>query len=920
MLQKFFELPLDKPELSAEKRSLYQLLSAGIPAIVTFQPLIGLAMLTIAGLTLAGYLDTPEDIYLLFIVASINILNGLLHLPTFSLLRRNRLGLVVLLLVLCNGVFSAAQILLWQGVIWFPLSLIVSVIAVFLAAPGLTRTQKIFILLIGILLSSAVIVIDRQINYPRLRMENLSHFLALLIYGLLTLAMVSIGVSNGLINFKTISRRMISNFSALTLTTVLVFITIGTFTNYLDSRKRAFEQLETISNLKASQIELILEEIHEQVSQPLEDTALLRLAQSILNSDPENAITKIDLELFRSYLFRLQRRPDEEYFLIDATGKVILSTNPNIQGLYISSFTLLEKAKQGHAFSIEKDFPGTPVQYSLFAIQPITQAERFLGMLALRTTFKTLNEIAQIAPTAQQTLETYLVSRIEGIDTPITQTRQFATQIESLPVQQAFDRLLTGNQGEYFNYANREVFGHSVWIPELQSVLISEIEQDEALAGLINSIPIYLSIGLLMILVAFTTVYSTSQAISRPIQDFAQKAAALAGGQLSIRIHSARRDELGALAESFNKMANELEVLVRTLESRVNERTKDLQKQANYLRIAAEVARDATTAQDLEELLNRAAQLILDRFNFYHTGIFLIDPEREYAILRASPTEAGRKMLERGHRLKIGQVGLVGYVAATGTPRIALDTGQDTAYFKNPLLPNTRSEAAIPLKLGDTVLGVLDVQSTQPEAFTQDDIATLQVMADQLALAIQRVELVNDLQRNLAELENTYKTFTSESWQQFSLQQDFKRGYVFDGFKLVPLQSLPEKAQSALKRGRTTILPPERENEGATVLTPLKLREQVLGILALQFDTPTVDPDTVGLLEETAARLAIAMENARLYTETQNLVQRERAVSEISNQIAASFNVENILRAAVIEIGKRMPDAEVIVQLETDQD
>lgn len=277
-------------------------------------------------------------------------------------------------------------------------------------------------------------------------------------------------------------------------------------------------------------------------------------------------------------------------------------------------------------------------------------------------------------------------------------------------------------------------------------------------------------------------------------------------------------------------------------------------------------------------------------------------------------------MLEQGHRLRLGQVGLVGYVAATGTPRIALDTGQDTTYFNNPLLPNTRSEVAIPLKIEDQVIGVLDVQSTQPEAFTQDDVATLQVMADQLALAIQRVELVSSLQRNLLELENTYKTFTSESWQKFSQEPSFKPGYLFDGLKITSLTSFPENIKNVLSKGRTTTIPPQKETDGTTIVAPLKLREQVIGGLVLRFQTPVVDSDTISLVEETAGRLAVALENARLYAETQNLIQRERTVSEISSQITTSFDIENILRTTVIEIGKRMPDAEVVVQLEQNKD
>lgn len=920
MFQHIFELPVNQPELPANKRSLYQLLTAAITSITIFQALTGLAIFVIAGLALAGYLDSPENIHWLFLVAGINILDSLLHIPISSLLRREKLELVAILLMAVNGALSAAQILLWEEITWFPILLVLSAVIILGITPGLPIRYKIIIAAIGTAFLTGIIIADAQISYPRLNLSNLNHYIAFIFYILFTGAMLAVGIINGLINFQTLSRRLVTIFTTVTVITIIIFISIGSTVNYLESRKKAFEQLETISNLKASQINLVLERLKRQASQPITDIAVLRLSQSILTSNPESAITKIDIEVFRSYLSRIPRETGEEYLLIDANNRVLVSTKSTHQGLDLSSLSLAEKARQGLPFAIEKDFPGVPDKYSLIALTPVSVQNRFVGLLALRTTLGIINDIAQIVPTTNQTLETYLVTQVRESTVPTTEIRQEVETIDTYAVQQAFDQNATGKRETYLNYAGKEVFGHFIWIPDLQSVLISEIEQTEVFAGITNALPTYLAIGFVMILLVFVTVVITAQTISRPIQEFAQKAAALASGELSIRIHSERQDELGGLAASFNTMASELETTVRTLETKVEERTKDLQKQANYMRIAAEVARDATTAQDLDELLNRAAQLILDRFHFYHTGIFLVDADQEYAVLRASPTEAGRKMLEQGHRLRLGQVGLVGYVAATGTPRIALDTGQDTTYFNNPLLPNTRSEVAIPLKLDDRVLGVLDVQSTQPEAFTQDDVATLQVMADQLALAIQRVELVSNLQRNLKELETTYQAFTSESWQQFSQEKDFKPGYLFDGLKITPLDSFPANVQEALSKGRTVIIPPKQEPYGATAVTPLKLREQVIGGIALRFQTPVIDPDTISLVEETAGRLAVALENARLYEETQNLVQRERTVSEISSRITTSFNVENILRAAVMEIGKRMPEAEVIVELEPNKD
>ncbi len=921
MLQHFFELPAEKPDLPPDKRGAYQLLSAAVTSITVFQVLTGIGILAIAVLALAGYFDIPENISLLFVVASINILDSLLHLPMFPLLRSGRLELVAILLMLVNGILSAAQILLWQGILWLPIVMVLSAVMVLISVSGIPARAKIAIAAIGAALLVAVIIVNSQVTYPRLSLANLNNYAAFAIYLLFTAAMAAISVVNGFIKFQTLSRKLVSVFTIVAVTTIFVFIVIGSIINYIDSRNRAFEQLETISNLKAAQIALVLGNLKKQAAQPLNDITISHITETTMSSDAKSPVASINIRLVRSYLTRLQQQTNiDEYLLTDANGVVIISTNVSNESLDLSGFTFVEKARAQKSFAIEENFPGASQEISLLILHPILLQEQFAGVLVLRTDFSAINEVTTIIPGTSPTLETYLVSQVGGLVIPTTTTRQETDEINTYPAQQAFSNNILRGSNTYANYSGENVFGHYAWVSEIESLLVSEIDQQEVISGIANSLPVYVSIGLVMVLLVLTIVIITSQSIAIPIQEFSRKAAALADGELSMRIASDRQDELGGLAVSFNKMAGELETLVRTLETKVEERTQDLQKQANYMRIAAEVARDATTSQDPDELLNHAAQLILDRFNFYHTGIFLVDPDREYAVLRASPTEAGRKMLEQGHRLRLGQVGLVGFVAATGTPRIALDTGQDIAHFRNPLLPDTRSEVAIPLKLDDRVLGVLDVQSTQPEAFTQDDVATLQVMADQLALAIQRVELVSNLQRNLDELESTYKAFTSESWKKFGQEQGFKPGYLFDGLKITPLESFPAKARKALSRGRTAVLQPERELDGATVVAPLKLREQVIGGLALRFQTPMVDPDTISLVEETAGRLAVALENARLYEETQNLVQRERAVSEISSRITTSFNIENILRTAVMEIGKRMPDAEVVVQLEQNKD
>jgi signal transduction histidine kinase len=184
--------------------------------------------------------------------------------------------------------------------------------------------------------------------------------------------------------------------------------------------------------------------------------------------------------------------------------------------------------------------------------------------------------------------------------------------------------------------------------------------------------------------------------------------------------------------------------------ARMDER--HLERRAVQIQVAAEVARDATATREMDTLLNRAVSLIRDRFGFYHAGIFLNDEKGEWAILRAASGEAGQEMLLKEHRLKVGEMGIVGYVAGSGQPRIALDVGRDAVHFKNPWLPDTRSEMALPLQLGSKVIGVLDVQSNLEAAFDSEDIAILQTMADQLAVAFETARLFDATRRQLEEL------------------------------------------------------------------------------------------------------------------------------------------------------------------------
>ena len=224
------------------------------------------------------------------------------------------------------------------------------------------------------------------------------------------------------------------------------------------------------------------------------------------------------------------------------------------------------------------------------------------------------------------------------------------------------------------------------------------------------------------------------------------------------------QDRLLVINEKLISREQELYKYQVNLEQRVDDRTREIEHRNSLLKAVAEVGKGITSFRNLNELLQQTTYLIHENFGYYHAGVFLLDARKEYAVLTAANSEGGQRMLERNHQLKIGETGIVGYVTDTVKARIALDVGQDAVFFNNPDLPETRSEMALPLVVGGQVFGALDVQSTEPQAFTEDDIAILQILAEQLAVAIQNANLFNETEKALEASKAIYGNISREAW------------------------------------------------------------------------------------------------------------------------------------------------------------
>ncbi|HJR81168.1 MAG TPA: GAF domain-containing protein [Anaerolineales bacterium] len=361
---------------------------------------------------------------------------------------------------------------------------------------------------------------------------------------------------------------------------------------------------------------------------------------------------------------------------------------------------------------------------------------------------------------------------------------------------------------------------------------------------------------------------------------------------------------------------SELDALRVDLEQRVEARTSELKKRATQLEAVSSVARTIASVQDINTLLPDITKLVSQQFGFYHVGIFLTNPTHEFALLRAANSEGGQRMLNQEFRLPIQPNSIVGYTLATGEARIALDVGSDSIYFDNPDLPETHSEMALPLRTAGQIIGALDVQSTELNAFSQEDIAVLATLADQITLAIENARLFGEARNALSESKTTFEKYIKQEWHNFA-NQSRHAGFLFDGKQAIPLDS-------ELRRGQTKAVSEtgSLSLDKASVAVPIKLRGQTIGVLDVRSKKGKREwtQDEISLLEAAAERAALALENARLVESAQRRASRERAISEITTRIGAVTHVESILQTAVEELGRKIGGgAEVILELDTEE-
>ncbi len=565
------------------------------------------------------------------------------------------------------------------------------------------------------------------------------------------------------------------------------------------------------------------------------------------------------------------------------------------------------------------------------SISPLWRDGEFIGMIEVGLDYdQTFVDNLAARTTADYNLwVTYEVAQISGLkhyfdyETPTAELSHYASSNEnliSLSISpDVYNRVLETKIPEtvFISLENREYAVLVAPMLAYEGRVIGIVEIIQPRKTIIETInQSRRSVLIPAILLAFIGLLILGGAISyvvlRPVKTLTAVAEKQIAGNLSARVENLPSDELGKLGTTLNTLAKDLDTTLKNQESIIAERTQKLESQATHLESSVEVSQKIASITNTTELIEEVVGLIKARFNLYYVGLFLVDNKNKWANLKAGTGEAGKIMLARKHKLRIGE-GMIGWSIENAQSRIALDVGEDATRFDNPALPETRSEGALPLRSRGRVLGALTIQSSQPSAFTPEIIATLQTMADQIAIALDNAELFTKSEIALKAERKAYGQLSQEDWTGLLHQTNIPH-YLSDAPNSVyPL----EKTESAsMQQSKTTI-----QDNGLTAVLPIKIHGHVLGGVKLRKEKEegVWTKEELRLAETLAEQVSVSLESARLFDQSQRRVMRERVISEASAKMRETLNIESVLKTATRELHKALGSAETKIWLDTEK-
>lgn len=889
--------------------------------LIRYLMFFALGLPAFGAIMIAGYLllfviglasGTQQPQYALLLTAFGTLVAVMLALPTRKMLERGEISQSTLRYAIGFGVFFLFLNIAWQNFV------IISIVGVWLPVAMLfafleSRRQVITLAIIATVFTALLLLVNRYRPIEPASVLEPGALAAILLTMSVVVAFVSIAVITNVLRFRTVAGRLTVTFVTVTLLPAVTTMIILSVQSYTHDRQLIFEVMDSIATQKVQQIEHDVDLVSADLDRVLADRRGEQIMAGLLSAPPaiRGATTYYqDAEQYFPVVLENSRLA-QEVLLLDLSGEAVYSTSPDHR---FATFDGEPFFRQGLFNTYSSTVTNSPYfgAKSFVSTSPVRVDGKTIGEIVFVSNFSDFERIVSTPSGAREEGETYLISE-EFL--PLTSTRESTFAVRSEAAVNALNGHQSGD-GTYKNYAGQTVLGSYHWVPALRAGLVTEQTRLQSLLPTVFLIGNILIIGLFAIAMSVVAVIFTSRSITAPIEALADAARLVSEGKFTTRADASRPDELGTLAESFNFMAATLQEIVANLETRVDERTHDLQSQALRLRAAAEITRDSASAVSLQDLLTRSVELISERFGYYHVSIYLLDSNRENLVLSAASGDAGGLMLETGYKVRGGET-IVADVAQTGTARSVSDLSRERPGLRHALLPGSRSELGMPLKSHNVLIGVLDVHSDQAGAFTEDDLAVLQLMADQLSVAIERTRILQESEGHLRELERNYQRATRESLRTLLRSRAGDMiGYAYEGADVKPLTEVPVTTREALERGEPVLLhKTDGAGRGTVMAVPIKLRGTTIGAFNLTVKDNAIPAETADLAQDISERLAQALEASWLLNESRARAERERFISEMSAKIGAAPDVERILRTTVEELSSVVGDSPITIRL-----
>jgi GAF domain-containing protein/HAMP domain-containing protein len=465
--------------------------------------------------------------------------------------------------------------------------------------------------------------------------------------------------------------------------------------------------------------------------------------------------------------------------------------------------------------------------------------------------------------------------------------------------------------------------------------VVTEIPVEEAYQSTIIRAAILVGTVLVLATLAAGAGIYTARYLTKPLLNLTQTATRLAQGEIGLRAALEGPLEVVRLAGAFNEMTAQLRELIGSLEERVAARTRRLET-------IAVVTERLTAILDFEQLLQQMVDEIKEKFAYYHAHVYTLDDQGQNLALAAGVGEAGAQMKARGHSIPLdATTSLVARAARTGEVVRVDNVREAPDWLPNPLLPDTYSEMAVPIISEEKVVGVLDVQQNRVAGLDEGDASLLRSLAGQVAIAVRNARLFTQTQAALDKAQSFQRLYMGEAWEHLIMARP-TTDYEYRQDPLPPLsETTTPEAVAALQQGQMVRLEAERKRAAdgplnpengqelahnptsapIALATPLKLRDEIIGVLGLHATDSrrSWTEDELALIESVSEQMALAIENARLFEDTQRSAWRDQVVSETTAKVWSSAEIEEVLKAAVAQLGDKLRASEVVIRLGTEE-